>query len=421
MTESTSGRADGRAPVRLVGRDFVGFRNAVDRQARAWGAGVLEPEWLELDDLERQLLVEGRARSGSADLVLVVSDWIPHLVQNGDLRPLDDLLAARPPDQWPQGWSASMRDLLRGTDGATYGLAYHDGPMMTLYRGDLYEDPAEQDGFAARYRYPLGPPLTWDQYLDQATWFNRPDQGLWGTVLAGKPDGHNTVYDFLLQLWSRGGALSRGGQVVLAEEPGRSALAFLDRMWNEHGVIDPAARGYDSVASGQAFADGHAAMTVNWCGFAALSALPGSPTRGDVRCAQIPAGAADGSPAVSMNVFWAFGIASGSADPAAAYDFLRHVCSPEMDRITSQEGATGTRLSTWRDPEVQALAPYYVVIEQVHESVASPPSVTTWPMVAATLNTMVDDVVNRRTSVEDGLSRAAEEIERAGWLRPGSA
>lgn len=406
----------GNSPVRFLGRDFVGFRNALSQQAAAWGEGSVDAEWLELPDLEHQLLVEGRARTGTADLVLVVSDWMPHLIQHGDLLRLDDLLTVSPPEDWPDGWSPSMRGLVSGPDGGTYALAYHDGPMMTLYRGDLYENPVEQAGFLTQYGYRLAPPRTWDEYVDQACWFTRPEDGLWGTVLAGLPDGHNTVYDFLLQLWSRGGALTRDGDVAFDGPEGLEALNFLDALWNELSVIDPAARGFDSVASGQAFAAGRAAMMVNWCGFAALSSLPGSPTAGQVRCAQVPGGVTSASRAVSMNVFWAVGIAAGSENPAAAYAFLKHVASPEMDRITSLAGATGTRFSTWRNPEIRTIAPYYEVIEDVHRSVESPPAVTGWPALGETLTAMVDDVINRRVAPVDALARAAATVRREGWL-----
>ncbi|MEI6363317.1 MAG: extracellular solute-binding protein [Actinomycetes bacterium] len=404
-------------PIRFLGRDYVGFRNALARQARAWTAGNVHAEWMELPHLEADIFESGRCTDGSADLVLVVSDWMPSLIEDGHLLPLTGMLAAEPPQDWPDGWSPSMRDLLRGTNGQPYALAYHDGPMMTLLRRDLYDDESECAGFLQRFGYPLEAPTTWQQYLDQAQWFTRPEDGLWGTVLAGLPDGHNTVYDFLLHLWSRGGAVARDGQVTLNEAPGLAALTFMQDLWNRSGVMPPQARSMDSVASGQFFADGHAAMTVNWCGFAALSSLPGSPTRGLVRCAQVPGGGIEPDhDAVSMNVFWAIGVAAGSRDPGRAYDFLRHLASPEMDRITSEEGATGTRLSTWRNPEVRAIAPYYDVIEDVHRSVQSPPALRAWPQIGGVINEMVDRVIHQGCQAQPELDRTAARISQSGWL-----
>ncbi len=403
-------------PIRLLGRDFVGFVDAFGAQAATWTGGDAHGEWVDLPTLESQLLTQGRARSGDVDLVLVVSDWLPHLIENGDLLRLDDLLADNPPADWPQGWSPSMRTLTRARDGSTHALAYHDGPMLTLYRGDLYEDANEQEGFRALHGYALRPPQTWAEYVDQAEWFARPEEGLWGTVLAGLPDGHNTVYDFLLQLWNRGGALSRDGDVAFDGAEGIAALTFLDRLWNDLGVIDPQARRYDSVASGQAFADGRAALMVNWCGFAALSSLPGSPTAGLVRCAPVPRVELSSPRSVSVNVFWAVGVASGSRDPVAAYDLVRHLASPEMDKITSRAGATGTRLSTWRDPAIQAIAPYYSIIEEVHRSVDSPPATAAWPQIAGALTAMVDGVLHRRKSPHDAAADAANVVRDAGWL-----
>lgn len=408
--------------LRFLGRDFVGFRNAVARQAAAFQTGAsragaspvgVEARWLELEALEHAVLVEGAGRSGAADVLLVVTDWLPELIASGQLLALDNLLAARPPIGWPDAWTPSLRGLQTGPDGRTYGLAYHDGPVLLLYRRDLFEDPGERERFRARFGHELAPATTWDAYLDVARHFTRPDEGLWGTVLAGHPDGHNNVYDFLTHLWSRGGTLlDDGGRARFASSEGREALRFLHGLRHEHGVVDPAASGWDSVASGQRFADGHAATMVNWAGFAALSALPGSPTAGRVGCAPVPSGAGPGGRSVSLNVYWVLAVAAGAADPELAYAFLRHCASPAMDRATSEEGATGTRRSTWDDPGIRAMAPYYAVLEEVHATAVSLPALPAYPAINQVLNRMVDDVMEDRAGVDDALERAAAGVDR---------
>ncbi|MFJ9034413.1 hypothetical protein ACIRQP_39415 [Streptomyces sp. NPDC102274] len=78
----------------------------------------------------------------------------------------------------------------------------------------------------------------------QARWFTRSDQGPYGTVLAGYPDEHHTVHDFLTQMWSRGAELT--------DTEGRLSLdsaRFLYDQWHTDRVVDPAAVRWDSVAS----------------------------------------------------------------------------------------------------------------------------------------------------------------------------
>jgi multiple sugar transport system substrate-binding protein len=395
--------------LRFLGRAFEGFQAAIGQQADAWPDGTLDTRWLDLPELEDRLLRGAACLDGSTDIVLAVTDWLPRLVESGRLLPLDGLLAAAPPDGWPDGWSPSMRGLTV-VSGQRWGMAYHDGPEVLLYRTDLFGDPAEQRGFRAAYGYPLAPPRTWAELLDQARWFTRPDRGLWGTVLGGHPDGHNNVYDFLIQLWSRGGELlGPDDEPLFGSRAGLAALDYLGLLWNEAGVIDPAARSLDSVGAGMAFAAGQAAVTVNWAGYLALSAPPDSPTHGRVGVAPVPA-AGPGQPSVSLNVFWALAIPAGCRRPELAWSFLRHAGSAPMDRITSLAGANGTRLSTWRDPQVRASSPAYAVIEEVHRQVRAMPQTTALPAVVEVLNRMVDDVVNRRASRPELLDRAVAEV-----------
>lgn len=395
--------------LRFVGREFEGFKNALSRQAAAFSEPVdLDAQWLPMERLEQYLVGDGP--SLETDLALVVTDWLPQLIRDGALMPLDPFLQKDPPQDWPEGWSPSMRSLQTTSDGTCYALPYHDGPVMFLYRGDLFDDPGEQATFADRFGYQLAAPTTWAEYVDIAKHFTRPQDRLWGTVLGGYPDGHNNVYDFLTHLWTRGGALVTDGEPSIDSSEGIDALGFLHDLWHEHRVVDPAALGWDSVASGQAFADGLAAMTVNWAGFAALSALPGSPTAGRIRCARVPQAEGPRGRSVSLNVYWVLAIRSECRDPELAWRFLHHLASPEMDRITSEEGATGTRLSTWRDPRVQAMAPYYEVLEDAHRSVESPPPWPEWPAVNGVLNRMVDDVLRERATPEAAAARGSQHM-----------
>ncbi|WP_170323994.1 ABC transporter substrate-binding protein [Cryptosporangium phraense] len=377
--------------LRLLGRTFDGFERAVEAQASV----PVAASWVELPSLEHAVLSSDALLDGSVDLALVVSDWLPALIEQGKVLDLAPRLAAAPPPDWPDGWSPSMR-LLQTRGDRVYGVPYHDGPMMLLYRPDLFADAREQAGFAERVGYPLAPPASWEQFLDVARWFTRP--GLYGTVLAGQPDGHNDVYDFLLQLWSRGGELSS-----LAGPAAVSGLEFLRRLRRER-LVDPASMEWDSVASGEHFAAGEAALMVNWAGYAAMCA-PGA-----VACAPVPNG-------VSLNIYWVWVVAAGSAAPGPAYEFLKHLASPEMDVITSLSGATGVRLSTWRDPRVRALSPYYEVIEEVHRGVLSPPPVTDWPSVAGVLSSAIHDVMRERVDPAAALAAASAEIDAVGWLR----
>lgn len=395
----------------LASRTFDAFERALARQSAAWPGGELDVRSRELPELEHTT-VEGTALTdGSTDMALVPTDWLPALIERGLVADLSDRLRLQPPVDWPAGWSPSMR-ALQTRDGRVHGLAYHDGPVVLLYRRDRYDDADERAAFAAAHGQPLAPPRTWAEFALHARWFTR--DGGYGTVLAGAPDGHNDVYDFLLQLWSRGGRLVRAGRAAFHESAGVAGLSFLLAL-RHAGVVDPASLHWDSVASGERFAAGEAALMVNWAGFAAMSAPESSPTHDRVACAPVPRDS-DAVGALSLNVYWVLVLAAGSRRPDAAYDFLRHVASPEMDLVTSVEGATGTRLSTWRDPRTRRLSPYYEVIERVHENVMSPPGIAGWPDAARALSDAIAACAHDDAEPGPSLAAAAETIDRHGWL-----
>ncbi len=51
------------------------------------------------------------------------------------------------------------------------------------YRADLFENPDEKAAFEAEYGYPLAVPESYDQLMDIAKFFTRPDQGLYGVAI----------------------------------------------------------------------------------------------------------------------------------------------------------------------------------------------------------------------------------------------
>ena len=56
------------------------------------------------------------------------------------------------------------------------------------YRKDLFEDPDEMAAFEAEYGYALDIPKTYDEFMDIAKFFTRPDEGLYGVAIYTQKD-----------------------------------------------------------------------------------------------------------------------------------------------------------------------------------------------------------------------------------------
>jgi len=407
-----------RTRLHLVGRAFVGFERALAAQAAAFeqahpGVEVVR-RFREPQDLYDSTVAHAELASGAIDVTLTLTDWLPEAMRRGLLAPLDPLLEADPPQDWPEGWPPSLRGLQRDAAGQTYALPYHDGPMMFIYRRDLFDEPREQAAFQARYGQPLRPPETWSEYLRIARFFTRPDQNMYGAVAAGLNDAHNNVYDFMIHTWSRGGRLlDDEGRPAFHEPIAVEALQYHVDLFNRYKVMPPEAKGFDSVVSGTYYASGRAAMMVNWCGFATMAEVPEqSRVVGKNGLGLVPRGDSPQGRHTSINVYWVLAVAAGSAQKELAYAFLRSTASPVMDRVTALNGCIATRYSTWRDPAILRQFPVYATIEAVHRSVNSPPPIPAWPAITEVLNMAVDDALHQRKNVEDALVWASAEARR---------
>jgi len=360
---------------------------------------TLDAEALDLNPLYESLFIRGGLKDGTWDVAFIVTDWLAEAVEQGALLDLAPYMRTAPVPDYPQGWTRSLTDFQHFGD-AVYGLPYHDGPECFIYRRDLFEDQSEQRAFQERFGYHLTPPRTWDQFRDLARFFTRPEQELYGTVFAAFPDGHNSVYDFCLQLWSRSGDLAdSSGAVTLDTPQAAAALDFYRAMVGDRTATYPEPETIDSVRSGELFSQGNVAMMVNWFGFAAACEQPDSPVKGKVAIAELPSGtmprgrAVEQAASVSLGVHWALAIGSGSCHKDEAYAFLRHACSPEMDKLTTLEGAIGCRLSTWSDPEVNAAIPFYHRLADLTPDARTLPRSRHFPALAHIIDEMVQQAI----------------------------
>lgn len=402
--------------LRIAVREFSDFENALAEQISLYRNLHPDVEFeavpLDLDALHSELFEKSGLRSGTWDIGFLSTDWLSEAVDEGVLEELTPWLRRDPVPDWPQGWARSIVEPLY-FDEELYSIPWHDGPECLIYRRDLFEDPAEQAAFRNRYGYELKPPVTWGQFTDIARFFTRPDQNLYGTMFAAFPDGHNTLYDFALQLWSRGGEFEdQHHNALLDTRQAAAALDFYRSSIRDASMCYPNAEKLDSTRSGDVFLSGAVAMMVNWFGFAARCDRPGSPLRGKVAIAPIPAD--EGQPAASLSVFWTLGIASGSHQKQAAWDFIHFLTQPALDKGIVRHGTVGVRLSTWRDPEVRKNAPVYSKIEEISLGARKLPRSRNLPAFAAIVNDVVIAALTTTRSSAEILDEAQQRIAEQG-------
>jgi multiple sugar transport system substrate-binding protein len=404
--------------LRIVLRNYADFENALAEEARLFEARhpgtKIELVSLGIHELHHSAITEGGLRDGRFDLALLVTDWLAEAHNAGAVENLYHWQQLIPLHDWPGGWPRSLvRPLIFG-DHLT-SLPWHDGPECLVYRTDLFADPATRTAFRSQFSRDLAPPTTWKEFEQVARFFTDQTASRYGTVFASLPDGHNTLYDFALQVWSRGGELTdSAGRPSLTTPNALSALDFYRRVVCNPALCHPKSPQLDSTQSGDLFLSGEVAMMANWFGFAARSGREGSPLAGKVAIAPIPS--ANGASPVSLSVFWALAMGKGSRQKELAWQFLRFVASPERDLGITRHGSVGARLSTWRNPELQSRIPVYREVEAISLSARQLPTGPGMASFAAIIDNVISRALTTNEPSEAILESAQREIDNKGIL-----
>ncbi len=401
-----------RNTFRVAIRQFDPFASAIQKQWASFCQTsnvdlTLEAIELDLHPLYETLFENNGLQKGEWDVAFVCTDWLAEAHQSNALLDIHTHLQTHPPTDYPNGWTDSLLRL-QTFNTQILGLPYHDGPQCLIYRQDLFNDPSEQKAYQQKYGEPLTVPQTWNDFVQVARFFTRPNENLYGTVFAAYPDGHNTVYDFCIQLWTRGGELfDASNHLTLNTPQAIEALTFYRNILNDPSAMHPQAREFDSVKSGLAFANGNIAMMTNWFGFAAMSeTIAETKVKNKVGVANIPH--APHCNSASLNVYWILGIGSGSPHTDIAYAFLRHCASVSQDKLLTLEGGIGCRKSTWADQEVNTTIPFYHMLEPIHKNARELPRLTHWAKLSEIIDQLVLNTINTDRTIADLVQEAQQ-------------
>lgn len=404
--------------LRFAVRKFEPFERAMEK---CWAAyqevypSDVEMEFvpLDLEELTAAFFEKKGLKNGDWDIIHINTDWIARAYKTKGLSALDSMIVQNPPEGLKGAWPESLQALQR-FDQQIFGLPFHDGPECLVIRKDLFEDLQEQMRFQVRYGKPLEIPKTWADFLTVAAFFTRPEDNLYGTVFAGYPDGHNAVFDFCIQLWSRGGDLQQGDVPVKLDQPlAVDALDFYRSLFMKDSGLHPESANFESVQAGAAFARGEVAMMVNWFGFASWAQIDAaSAVKGKVDVAAIPSAESGMSP--SLNVYWLYAIPEGSRHKQLAYDFIRFAVGRQQDKLLTVEGGVGCRYSTWYDSEINQMIPFYNKLAELHDTARTLPRLANWPQIAHIIDDTVIAAIKTDESSLSLLTKAQEKIN--AWL-----
>ena len=323
-----------------------------------------------------------------------------------------------PPEFANAGWALDLTSRFTIQEQKKYLL----GPIVAnTYRGKMFGVPCYLGAGLFYYRkdlldkYDFKPPRSWTELLAQGESIlkGEGDAGLY-IYSAQFKQYEGLVCNMLEFIWSQGGAAldPQKGRVLLAEPPAIQAIAFV----RDQIIGKAAPRGainYEEPESLELFIQGRAVFHRNWPYAWAVANDPGkSRIAGKIGAGALPA--FPGHTSASTLGGWQFGISQWSRHPEEAWQFIQFMTSYESQKTLAMEaGLAPTRISVYRDHEVQKKRPHLKDFLPAFEKARPRPLSPLYPMISQELQRFFSRAVAARDSDLPGLAKAtSSRIER---------
>lgn len=297
-----------------------------------------------------------------------------------------------------------------------YGLPIQANALTLSYRKDLFENPDEQAAFLAEYGRPLAVPSTWDEFLEVAKFFTRPDEGLWGTTLmAGSGEWATCDFKTFLASWGGYGKLVDETFARRFNSPeGIAALTFYSDLINKYKVTPPGVTAFSWDEAGSTFAAGLTAMSMNYHN---PELAPG--VLGAVDYAPVPRGVGQG-PHFGT---WMLSVNSFSENKVWAYKAIEWFTSPDVQAEMVSARLHPTRFSAYEaaktNPVAMRFGNYYAALGQSLAVGVGRPRLTIYGEMSQIIWTAVNRAATGAATPAEALADAdaelLEALRRAGY------
>lgn len=348
------------------------------------------------------------------DIIVVRHRLLGALVSKREVQPIDSFLAdpkLHDPSFVPrhdlfENWWTELSSY----DGHFYGYPFTALTTYLCYRKDLVGDPSNQRAFRARYHRDLRPPATWQEYLELAQFFNRPEDHFYGTYIQGKKslalwyEWLNFIYSFGGNIidaphgWQYGDIVVNSPQNVTASEQYLKAIPF--------SPPDTLTYGWNEAQS--AVQQGHVFMGLLWNDQVPFLEDPAvSKVAGKIGYASIPSA---GKPFSQLEGL-TFLLVSGSQHPREAYRFLEWAMSQQVQEAQTLHGSASIRKSTYEVPTIKNPPYMSIFLKGIPRGIPKPTIPESDEMTQAAVDRL-SEIVSGKISPQAGLDSLALDLKR---------
>ena len=306
-------------------------------------------KWVTLEEgtLRQRVTTDIATKGGQFDVMTIGLYEAPIWSKKGWLTPITTDAAYDVDDLLP-----AIRNGL-SYEGKLYAAPFYGESSMLMYRKDL----ADKAGF----KMPERP--TWTQVKDLAAKIHDPKAGVYGICLRGKPGwGDNMAFLTTLVNTYGGQWFDMSWKPQIDTQPWKDAITFYVDLMKSYGPPGVSANSFNETLA--LFNEGKCGMWVDATIAASFIADPKQSKVADkVAFAQAPTAVTP----KGANWLWSWNLAipASSTKAAAAQTFVRWATSKDYVQLVAKEQGwaqvpTGTRKSTYANPEFQKVARFAV-------------------------------------------------------------
>lgn len=347
------------------------------------------------DQRRQGLIIALNARQSNPDVFLMDVAWLGLFIASDWLEPL-----GREIDRTP--FFSRILNLVDIQQGRLFALpVYVDGGML-YYRRDLLR----------RFGY-AGPPATWRELLSMGRKIQNAMRGknprFYGFVWQGA-QYEGLICNFMEFSGSAGGFIFQDGRISIDQSENLQALQFMhDLIW-KHKISPP--NTYTEMREEEVrtyFQAGNALFERNWPYAWALHQRNGSPVRGKIGIAPLPAPGA--GERVSALGGWHIGLSRFSDRKIQGLRFIQFVTAYETQkRLMLGLGWNPARRDLYADPDILDQAPNFEELKEIFQTAQPRPILPYYTQLSAIAQKHFNRVLAGKSSAERALTKAQEEI-----------
>jgi len=371
----------------------------------------IETEWtfIPFGSLQEKITAEGVAANGAYDVVNYLDSWGPpnaHWLERIDERLAEDGISM---DRYPAAFAKSAQ-----FEGETLGFPLRAHAQLMFYRKDLIPEP----------------PASWADVVNISKDLRENHPDIEPLALYFNNDGNRqNLFVWLNFLWAAGADVFDGeGRPAWASEDGLKATEDYIALHTEHNATNPASLSFVEQDARQSFMQGKSAMIPVWWWAYSSMINPETSVLAEDQVAFTGMPAYEGE-TVTYAISMPFSISSYSDDKDAAWEFLKWLSNPEMDKANATEREVAgkpivnnvvTHISSLQDAEVNAAnAGIQEAAWRSLESSDIMPQIAEWPEVGDVLSGAIAEAA-AGGDVRELMSAAAEQatkiLKRAGRI-----